>query len=130
MHVSLLKGHARLALLVALVIAAATMLLLTLSAAPGARAQAKTHHVTHHARHAAKRHALRGARASDPVGGTADPDNVQSGDQSTPDKSSEASGENESSIESEQGQPREPANGHQDTPGADANHECTGNCVE
>jgi hypothetical protein len=49
--------------------------------------------------------------------------------QSAPDPD-EQSGENESSVESEQGQPGEPANGHQDAPGQDVNHECTGNCVE
>jgi hypothetical protein len=42
----------------------------------------------------------------------------------------EQPGENESSVETEQGQPGEPADGHQDPAGQDANHECTGNCVE
>jgi hypothetical protein len=87
------------------------------------------HHVArHHARHASR-------VGSDPVT-TADPDNVQSGDQTTPDPSgtsgtaSDTSGESESNVESEQGQPGEPANGHQDAPGQNVAHECTGNCVE
>ncbi len=42
----------------------------------------------------------------------------------------ESAGEGETSAESEQGQPGEPANGHQDPPGQGVNHECTGNCVE
>jgi hypothetical protein len=42
----------------------------------------------------------------------------------------ESAGETESSVESEQGQPGEPVNGHEDPPGQNVNHECTGNCVE
>jgi hypothetical protein len=49
--------------------------------------------------------------------------------QSAPDPD-ERSGENESSVESEQGQPGEPVNGHADPAGQNVNHECTGNCVE
>jgi hypothetical protein len=42
----------------------------------------------------------------------------------------EATGETESGVEPEAGQPGEPANGHADAPGQDVAHECTGNCVE
>ena len=49
--------------------------------------------------------------------------------QSTPEPG-EQPGENESSVESEQGQPGEPVNGHEDAAGQNVNHECTGNCVE
>jgi hypothetical protein len=42
----------------------------------------------------------------------------------------EAQGEQESSVESEQGQPGEPVKGHEDPAGQNVNHECTGNCVE
>ena len=123
----LLKRPTRTVVLVALAIAAATLLLCALTAgSTGAAAQARPRHATHHATHHARHH----ARVADPAGGTADPDNVQSGDQSTPDTPSETSGENESNVESEQGQAGEPANGHQDAPGANVNHECTGNCVE
>ncbi len=45
-------------------------------------------------------------------------------------ESNETAGEQESSVESEQGQTGEPANGHADQPGANVNHECTGDCVE
>jgi hypothetical protein len=41
----------------------------------------------------------------------------------------EQPGEQESSVETEAGQPGEPANGHQDASGT-AQHECTGDCVE
>jgi hypothetical protein len=79
----------------------------------------------HHARHHAS--------TNDPTT-TTDPDNVQSGDQTGPDtpgttSSETTSSESESSVDSEQGQPGEPANGHQDT-GANAVNECTGNCVQ
>jgi hypothetical protein len=65
-----------------------------------------------------------------------DPDDIQQGDQVGPDvgKESESEpkgeGETESNVESEQGQPGEPAVGHEDPPGQDVNHECTGDCVE
>ncbi len=51
----------------------------------------------------------------------------RAGDPSEP---NETAGEQESSVEAEQGQPGEPANGHADQPGQDVNHECTGDCVE
>jgi hypothetical protein len=65
-----------------------------------------------------------------------DPDNVQSGDQTTPDQpaassESESNSESESSSDnSEQGQPGEPAVGHQDPPGQNVDHQCDGNCQE
>ena len=42
---------------------------------------------------------------------------------------SEPSSESESG-DSESGQQGEPAQGHEDPPGQDVNHECTGNCQE
>jgi len=68
----------------------------------------------------------------------ADPDQVEQGDQTTPDTPAEQASENEtpgaaeseSTTESEQGQPGEPAVGHEDPPSQDVQHECTGNCVE
>jgi hypothetical protein len=69
-------------------------------------------------------------------GTTADTDNVQQGDQSAPDTKAEQAGEKEGGAESElgtepeQGQPGEPAVGHEDPAGQDVNHECTGDCVE
>jgi len=63
-----------------------------------------------------------------------DPDNVQSGDQSTPDQPGEQSPESgsESSGNNEVGQAGEPARGqgHEDPAGQDASHECAGNCQE
>ena len=63
-----------------------------------------------------------------------DPDNLQQGDQTTPDageqRDSESSGDNESSLDSEPAQPGDPAVGHEDTAGQDLNHECTGDCAE
>jgi hypothetical protein len=53
-------------------------------------------------------------------GQPADPDNVQSGDQSS---------ESDNGTDSETGQQGEPAQGHEDPPG-DVNHECTGDCQE
>jgi hypothetical protein len=127
MQSGLFKYGARPAMLVALALALGMLAFALLSA--GTRvAQAAPHHATHHATHHARHH----ASTNDPTT-TTDPDNVQSGDQTTPDApgttSSETSSESESSVDSEQGQPGEPANGHQDT-GANAVNECTGNCVQ
>jgi hypothetical protein len=69
-------------------------------------------------------------------GTTADTDNVQQGDQSAPDTTAEQAGEKASGAESElrtepeQGQPGEPAVGHEDPAGQDVDHECAGDCVE
>jgi hypothetical protein len=73
------------------------------------------HHASRTRRASRSRHSGSGhsARSSNDPGGPA-----------------ETTGEQETSVESEQGQPGEPANGHQDPPGQDVNHECTGNCVE
>jgi hypothetical protein len=65
-----------------------------------------------HAKHPARANAR---RAPDPVG-AADTDEA-------------TSSETESSVESEQGQPGEPANGHADGSGT-VDHQCDGNCVE
>jgi hypothetical protein len=45
-------------------------------------------------------------------------------------RSGEQSSESESGGDSESGQQGEPAQGHEDPPGQDVNHECTGNCQE
>ena len=45
-------------------------------------------------------------------------------------RSGEQSSERESVGDSESGQQGEPAQGHEDPPGQDVNHECTGNCQE
>jgi hypothetical protein len=60
---------------------------------------------------------------------------VKSADETTPEGQAEQSSESESNSESadtETGQPGEPAagQGHEDSAGADVNHECTGNCQE
>jgi hypothetical protein len=80
----------------------------------------------HAKKHAAKRHSTKRHHSTRAAQAT----NQNTGD-TTGDNSNETAGETsgESSAESEAGQPGEPANGHQDT-GADAQHECTGNCVE
>jgi len=61
-------------------------------------------------------------------------DNVQSGDQTAPDQAADQSSESasESSSDNEAGQAGEPAQGqgHEDSAGQDASHECTGNCQE
>lgn len=127
MQSGLFKYGARPAMLVALALALG-MLAFALLSAGTKIAQAAPHHAIHHAVHHARHHAT-----NDPTT-TADPDNVQSGDQTSPDTPGTAgsetpSSESESSVDTEQGQPGEPANGHQDT-GANAVNECTGNCVQ
>jgi hypothetical protein len=96
------------------------------------------------ARASARSHdAGRAGRSSDTEGSAVDTDNVQQGDQTTPDTpsvspasaagtGSEQSGsETEQDTDTEQGAPGEPAGGgHQDPPGQDVNHSCTGNCQE
>ena len=63
-----------------------------------------------------------------------DTDNVQQGDQISPDTASsgvseEVGAPEAPSADTEQGQSGEPSGGHQDPPG-DVNHECSGNCQE
>jgi hypothetical protein len=90
----------------------ATFALSVVTAQGQSTAHAKKHAVKRH--HATTRHhSPRAAQAA-----TGDTSGENAG---------EASGE--ASTESEAGQPGEPANGHADT-GANAQHECTGNCVE
>jgi hypothetical protein len=79
------------------------------------RATRAAHRTRHSARHSTVRRTARRAQS------TPDP---------TAPEPNEPSGETESSVETEQGQPGEPVNGHQDPPGQDVNHECTGDCVE
>lgn len=135
MHAALMTRPARVATIGALVLAVGAALAFALLSGGTRTAQAAvrhstkhaTHHATHHARHA--RHAAR--TTADPTGAP-DGDNVQSGDQTTPDPTSAAApGETsgESSVETEQGQPGEPANGHQD-PAGSAGSQCDGNCVQ
>lgn len=129
-----MKRPGRVATIAALVLALTALLAFVLLSGGPRTAQAAvrhatkhaTHHVTHHAGHA-RHHSA--ATTADPTG-PSDGDNVQSGDQTSPDNPpGETTGEGESNVESEQGQPGEPANGHQDT-GPNVNNECTGNCVQ
>jgi len=67
----------------------------------------------------------------------AETDNVQHGDQNAPDNTAENGGENESGTDTETGQPGEPpaGQGHQDLGSngqedPNAQHECTGDCIE
>ncbi|MGZ4257005.1 MAG: hypothetical protein ACXVRE_04500 [Gaiellaceae bacterium] len=83
--------------------------------------------------HAAKSHSTVTLRTpSRPSTESSDTDNVQSGDQTTPDSQGEqpSGSESESGSDAESGQPGEPAQGHEDPAGQDVNHECTGNCQE
>src|SRR5262249_12666365 len=92
MHISLSRRPARLVVLVVLAFAVAALLLFALNVGGGgAVAQARSHHAAHHAKHHARHH----TRAADPSS-PADPDNVQSGGQSTPDTPGETSGQSES----------------------------------
>jgi hypothetical protein len=89
------------------------------------------HHARAHAHAVAPsaKPALAPSKGATSAGDPADPDNVQSGDQRTPDQPGEQSSESENATDSETGQQGEPAQGHEDPPG-DVNHECTGNCQE
>jgi hypothetical protein len=130
MGVSLCWLHGRALVVGVLVAVLATLLVFAIIAGAGLSAGTARAASRHHQRHHAVRHAqVRRTAQSDPVT-SSDGDNVQSGDQTAPDAPGETSGEHESSVESEQLQPGEPANGHQDAPGQDVNHECTDNCVE
>jgi hypothetical protein len=111
-------------ILAVLATAGAVLALVLAMTLGGASASAAVHrHAVHHARHHVAKN------TSDPAG-PANQDNVQSGDQTSPDNpASQTAGEGESSVESEHGQPGEPPNGHQDT-GGNIDHQCDGNCVE
>jgi hypothetical protein len=127
MQAVLFKWHRRAAMIAVLALAFGAALAFALLSSGTGPAQAKVHHAKHQVHHARHHSAT-----SDQPGST-DPDTVQSGDQTTPDTSGAAPGEStgsgESSVETEQGQPGEPANGHQDT-GSGAGSDCTGNCVQ
>jgi hypothetical protein len=114
MQALLIKRPGRVMAIAALVLSIGALVAFALLSAGSA--QAKAHHAGTHARHHA-------AFVSDTTGAN-DPGTAQSGDQSTPDASS-----GESTVESEQGQPGEPANGHQDAPGT-AGSDCQGDCVQ
>jgi hypothetical protein len=110
---------------------------------PAASHAAPAHRISQATRHTA-------VRSSSQENSTDDPDNVKQGDQSAPDGErsdgdgaarsdatstsgeSENGGESESSGDTETGQRGEPpaGKGHEDSPGQDVNHECTGDCVE
>jgi hypothetical protein len=64
--------------------------------------------------------------------GEPDTDTIQAGDQTTPDQPGEqpSDSESENGPDYEAGQQGEPAQGHEDPPGQDVNHECTGDCQE
>lgn len=114
------------AILVAIALGA--LLAIALMSPTTRMARAAQHHT---ARHVAKAHIHKGSHrehkaSTDPA--VPDPDNVQSGTQSTPDTpsetshTSEASGESTSSSE-DQLQPGEPTGGHQDA-GPNVDHQC------
>jgi hypothetical protein len=105
--VYVLRHRRRVSVLFALLLASGAVLMFALPSAGAHPAQAATHHAAHHARHAA----------------------VHKASETTSETAGETTGSSESSTESEQGLPGEPAGGHQDT-GTNANHDCTGNCVE
>jgi hypothetical protein len=126
------KPIGRASVIAALGLAIAAGLLFVLMAGSGP-AHAATQHVTKHAVHHAARASHHTRAAAEPTG-TTDADNIQAGDQTTPDTgSAKTAGEGESSTESstdaEQGQPGEPVGGHQDA-GGNVNNDCTGNCVQ
>lgn len=85
-------------------------------------------HVQRHRSGAARHHGSRARRVGRSRHSTARNSTDPNGND--PGGPAESTGEQETSTEAEQGQPGEPANGHQDPPGQDVNHECTGNCVE
>jgi hypothetical protein len=129
-----MKRPGRIATIVALVLALGALAAFALLSGGSRPAQAAVRHATKHATHRAAHHARHtrhhAARTAADPAATSDADNVQSGDQTSPDNPPAATtGEGESNTESEQGQPGEPANGHQDT-GSNANNECTGDCVQ
>jgi len=87
--------------------------------------------------------ASRASRASTREGAAVDTDNIQQGDQTTPDTPSaslasaegtasrQSGSDTEQDTDAEQDTPGEVAGGgHQDPPGQDATHNCTGNCQE
>jgi type II secretory pathway pseudopilin PulG len=126
-----MNRRSRIAMIAALVLALVGVTAVLLMSGGTRTAQAAVQHVnrqvTHHATHHAQRHAA--ATSTEQAGGT-DGDTVQSGDQTGADSTpGETTGTSESSVESEQGQPGEPAGGHQDT-GANTQNDCTGNCVQ
>lgn len=135
MGISLMRRHRAVAILAVSAMALAALLLWLVAGGGGpASAQAATSHAKHHATHHASHH-VSARHAQSP----ADGDTVQSGDQTSPDtpgaSSAQSDGsesvgsETESSVESEQGLPGEPAVGHEDPAGA-AGPDCTGGCVQ
>jgi DMSO/TMAO reductase YedYZ molybdopterin-dependent catalytic subunit len=118
MQISLMKRPRRMFVLMALLAISVGLMFALLAGGDKlpAIANAAVHHAARATHHAAK------ASASDP-------DNVQSGDQTTPDSPQPLASESESSAEAEQGQPGEPAAGHQDAAGS-VGSDCTGNCVQ
>jgi cytoskeletal protein RodZ len=64
--------------------------------------------------------------------GESDTDNIQFGDQTTPDQPEQPAQESEAenNADTKAGQPGEPGQGHEDPAGQEVNHECTGNCQE
>lgn len=122
------KPIGRASVIAALGLAIALGVLFVLVAGSGP-AHAATGHITKQAAHHAAR-AHHHTRAAAERTGTNDADNIQAGDQTTPDTgSAKTAGEGESSTDAEQGQPREPVDGHRDA-GAKVNNDCTGNCVQ
>ena len=87
MEAALRRRPGRVATIAALILALGAVLAFALLSGGTRTAQAATQHATKHATHHATHHARHHARTSggDPAGSTTDPDNVQSGDQTTPD---------------------------------------------
>jgi hypothetical protein len=114
MQAASMKRPGRVAMIAALVLTLGAVLAFALLSGGTRTAQAAAKHATKHATHHARHHAAKKS-STDPTT-TTDGDNVQSGDQSTPDTPSETSGEGTPSSE-DQLQPGEPAGGHQDPSG-------------
>jgi hypothetical protein len=104
--VNAFRHRRRVSMLFALLLASGAVLMFALLSAGTHPAQAAIHHAAHHARHAA----VHKAKATETTG------EAPGSSEST----------TESTTESEAGLPGEPAGGHQDPPGTNAQHEFNG----
>jgi hypothetical protein len=131
MQAILMKRPGRVAMIAALVLALGAVLAFALLSGGARPAQAAARHATKHATHHVAHHARHHARSVRDPAGTTDPDNVQSGDQTTPDTPSAAT-PGETSGESSETSGEAPGD-TQPTGGATDNNfqgECTGDCVQ
>jgi hypothetical protein len=129
MQAILMRRPGRLAMIAVLALGA--VLAFALLSGGTRTAQAATRHATKHATHRVAHHAGHHARSVSDPAGTTDPDNVQSGDQTTPDSTSaatpgETSGES-SETSGEAPGDTQPAGGATDN---NFQGECTGDCVQ